>query len=178
MLKIVTRPICTIPGYDGYIPAPEEGSFFKIADGTYMCTLRRDARTVRALAHLLPRDASSGYILQSASTRTDSIRRHITTHIDPKHIRSEDFIDVSGICLPIWHLRAPNISASSLLFYSHPRGRPLAFPLGTHGFIYYYRGDLAHPAGAQVRFRVTANDRPESFATGHDLLLPNGLPWA
>ncbi|KAJ7609395.1 hypothetical protein FB45DRAFT_944371 [Roridomyces roridus] len=41
------------------------------------------------------------------------------------------------------------------------------FPEEARGFFYC----------APVRFRCTPSSSPSSFAAGHDLLLPNGLPW-
>lgn len=64
----------------------------------------------------------------------------------------------------------------------------MSFPPKTHGFLYYtapshmdssppqHTDDLSHELG-QIRFRITASDDPVTFASGKDLLMPNGLPW-
>lgn len=182
-MKIIEKPECIIPGYDGFVPTPEEGSLIKTAwgGGIYKCVIGLSARRIRALAHLMPRDSPSGYVSQSASKQIDRVfRRRIITEVNPERVRSGDFIDVSGIVYPACYLQDAETCAPFSLYYHTPHGvrRPLPFPLGTHGFLYYHRGDPAHLAEAQLRFRVTTDDRQESFATGRDLLLPNGLPWA
>ncbi|OBZ75001.1 hypothetical protein A0H81_05069 [Grifola frondosa] len=50
------------------------------------------------------------------------------------------------------------------------------FPPQAGGFFYYYSSPRAPIAGA-IRFRITQDGSPTSFASGTDLLLPSGLPW-
>ncbi|OBZ74624.1 hypothetical protein A0H81_05071 [Grifola frondosa] len=53
----------------------------------------------------------------------------------------------------------------------------VAFPPGTHGFLYYWSPPRVPLAGA-VRFRITKDSEPESFDQGSDLRVRNGtLPW-
>jgi hypothetical protein len=53
----------------------------------------------------------------------------------------------------------------------------VSFPQDTGGFLYYRRPPPgAHDLAGCVRFRVTNDPDPASFARGHDLLV-RGVPW-
>jgi hypothetical protein len=60
---------------------------------------------------------------------------------------------------------------------SRCRASPPPFPPGTAGFLYAHTVP-GHPAAGAVRMRLVPTRDPTHFATGTDLLLPNGLPWA
>ncbi|KAJ7882287.1 hypothetical protein B0H13DRAFT_928553 [Mycena leptocephala] len=45
------------------------------------------------------------------------------------------------------------------------------------GFLYYHKGPQAAPLEGSIRFRITPNRAPSSFALGQDLLWQSGLPW-
>lgn len=49
--------------------------------------------------------------------------------------------------------------------------------MNTSGFLYLHRTAGAPDAAAEVRFRVTRDSDPKSFATGSDLIF-NGVPWS
>lgn len=53
----------------------------------------------------------------------------------------------------------------------------IPFPAGTAGFFYFHRPAGAPPAAGEVRFRITRDADPGSFAAGADLRV-HGLPWA
>ena len=67
-------------------------------------------------------------------------------------------------------------SGSMMVFYGSRKKVNYPFPPETHGFFYYWANpDI--PAEGQIRFRVTRDSDPSSFANGHDLLGMDGLPW-
>lgn len=50
-------------------------------------------------------------------------------------------------------------------------------PPGTHGFLYYRPPPpWAHDLAGEIRFRITKDSNPSSFATGRDLFV-QGIPW-
>lgn len=51
------------------------------------------------------------------------------------------------------------------------------FPNSQKGFFYYHTKPTPSPYSGQLRFRLTPVADPDSWASGSDLLLPNGLPW-
>ena len=55
--------------------------------------------------------------------------------------------------------------------------RARRFPPGTRGFFYYYHDPTTPPLAGELRFRVTRDRDPSLFASGHDLLGDNGIPW-
>lgn len=92
-------------------------------------------------------------------------------------------------------LYRPSLSAADFLNFSNARSPPVPckgtsrparvvywsnqrFPPNCSGFLYYDAVDAEHPASGQIRFRVTGSPDPASFGRGHDLLRPNGRPWA
>ncbi|GJE95627.1 hypothetical protein PsYK624_118130 [Phanerochaete sordida] len=75
--------------------------------------------------------------------------------------------------------RAPSCSTTISFGAPYPWWRNLQFPPGTSGFLYFQPPhEGLHPLSGQVRFRVTSSASPSSFASGHDLLQPHGMPWA
>ncbi|KAK0445024.1 uncharacterized protein EV420DRAFT_1648541 [Desarmillaria tabescens] len=91
--------------------------------------------------------------------------------LNPKALTESDFRDLSG--------RVSDGPLGYRFRYYWPGGRrtSLAFPNQTAGYYYYWtHSDLPATAG-QLRFRVTPTNDPSLFASGSDLLKPNGMPW-
>lgn len=185
MHKIIDPPICTIPGYDGYIPPPKEGSLLARAFGetAYEIVINPANKSTSALGYLLPSVSSAGYISHPSVKRPSNRLKYTITNLDPTRIRSGDFVDISGqvTTSPLYR---PEGGATTLNIPYVPnpwlisRDKRPNFPLGTHGFFYIHCEDPSHPGTAQLRFRVTRDSHPDSFALGHDLTSCNGLPWA
>ncbi|THH04129.1 hypothetical protein EW146_g10258, partial [Bondarzewia mesenterica] len=99
-------------------------------------------------------------------------------NLDPQHITSSDFRDISGLFGTRFYVETFEETPQQI-FYERTRGYPFLlsrFPPGTHGFLYYHRQTGGTEEG-QVRFRITKDANPTSFAEGEDLLLRKGFPW-
>lgn len=107
-------------------------------------------------------------------------------NLEPHMLRTEDFVDISNQK----RVNFSRISSSVHRSYEKSRLRYagldaikyIPFPAGTRGFLYYYiPDDLPEPLSSiagELRFRLTMDNRPESFGEGVDLCTPDGLPWA
>lgn len=184
VLKIVD-PISPVnDNYDGYVPMPKEGELLSFNYGkTPAWRFANDGRSITAgLQHLLTSPdgghvthvvskqglSSAGIDLGQTSSKAsiDTLR---SDRLTPSH-----FMDLSGrINIDVTLTRQPMVTNSRLL-YSHLGTAQGSFPLGSHGFLYCY----TYWEFPEARFRVTSSEDPGTFAAGHDLLLPNGLPWA
>ncbi|KAM5537477.1 hypothetical protein V8D89_008804 [Ganoderma adspersum] len=104
-------------------------------------------------------------------------RRRIST-LDPTKLTPDDYVDLS--CRYSVHVTLsahdynPAYNASASI---SPTGWPdRTFPPDIRGFL-YYRAPWGPPLAGELRFRVTPTPDPASFATGSDLVAPNGVPW-
>jgi len=61
--------------------------------------------------------------------------------------------------------------------YEYGSHRNLPFPPDSFGWLYFYRRADRPTITGEVRFRLTLSGNPKDFASGSDLLLPDGLPW-
>ncbi|KAF8871894.1 hypothetical protein BD779DRAFT_1680046 [Infundibulicybe gibba] len=112
-------------------------------------------------------------------TKYNIIKRVVST-LDPLHLQSSDFMDISNAVQPALTLpgeERPGVALRIVLYYYGGKGQP--FPDNTRGF-FYYRRLPGLPSGASaLRFRVTPGTEPSpaNFDAGEDLLLPFGVPW-
>ena len=102
--------------------------------------------------------------------------------LDPTKLTPRDHINLS-------HLIRANVvfvpSTPTPGNVSGPRGFVIrathllndGFPPNTTGFLYYHVPPYSSPLAGEVRFRITPSSDPDSFATGSDLLMENGVPW-
>ena len=100
--------------------------------------------------------------------------------LNQHHLRKSDFVKlVSKFSVCQVENIEQGVSAYSekmQVTYGSRQNVHLPFPPETHGFFYYWANpDI--PAEGQIRFRVTRDSDPSSFANGHDLLGMDGLPW-
>ncbi|KAK7056091.1 hypothetical protein R3P38DRAFT_3385802 [Favolaschia claudopus] len=102
--------------------------------------------------------------------------------LNPTALVSTDHLDISQKLTIQLHFRQPNTKPKSQetdsvnVYFLNMRAR-LPFPPRTSGFLYFHRPANAAPLEGSVRFRLTSSSSPSSFETGHDLLLPLGVPW-
>ncbi|KAJ7132508.1 hypothetical protein C8R44DRAFT_849945 [Mycena epipterygia] len=96
----------------------------------------------------------------------------ILSTLNPELLKSGDAVDPSGKT----HLALRFSGGRSPLSYTaNHQGIP--FPAFSRGFLYYHSHSWRIPLEASLRFRVTLDNNPSSFARGRDLLTPWGLPW-
>ncbi|THH13840.1 hypothetical protein EW146_g6422, partial [Bondarzewia mesenterica] len=98
-------------------------------------------------------------------------------NLDPRHITSSDFHDISGLLYPRFYAGTVPENFQQI-YYESTGGNPsvlIRFPSGTHGFLYYHRRTGIEEG--QLRFRITKDANPTSFAEGKDLLFRKALPW-
>ncbi|KAF7364169.1 hypothetical protein MSAN_01076200 [Mycena sanguinolenta] len=105
--------------------------------------------------------------------------QHLLSTLNSSRLTPSDYLDLSkrdGITV-----RFPN----SPYVRDTPKGKlryqsvdqHIPFPAQASGFLYYYRDPDAAPLEGSIRFRITPDRSPSSFALGHDLILPSGMPW-
>ncbi|KAJ7726847.1 hypothetical protein DFH07DRAFT_970376 [Mycena maculata] len=108
--------------------------------------------------------------------RTRGAPRRIVSTLTPSLLTNADHLDICGIygvSLSFPH----TIDPAFKMYYERRGNKSFRFPPHTHGF-FYFGPRLGLPAlAASLRFRCTPTAHPSSFDDGHDLLLPNGLPW-
>jgi hypothetical protein len=136
--------------------------------------------TFRALLTNMPGMEVAGYMPQLVSKRkegpTTGILRPIK-RLDPNKLVVEDLIDLSGASqVRIRPDAITGLQGTLRVEYTHRRDGPYkAFPVHTFGFMYFHRHP--DPICSELRFRVMPASNEHTFDAGHDLLLPNGLPW-
>ncbi|KAJ7458590.1 hypothetical protein FB451DRAFT_581593 [Mycena latifolia] len=105
----------------------------------------------------------------------------IISTLTPSRLKPSDYLDLS-------HSRsiAPAFPASRsasgdqllLITYGYrSQNTRIPFPANTRGFLYYRSGHPLAPLSGSIRFRLTLDDSPSSFARGTDLMGPSGFPW-
>ncbi|TFK52877.1 hypothetical protein OE88DRAFT_1313113 [Heliocybe sulcata] len=112
-----------------------------------------------------------------AAANPNSRRALLLRTLDPRWLRTEDFVVLSG--RPQKALRvlaAPEIQGSHVSYRSEGT-TPLPFPPDTQGFLYFHLDADAPALAGQVRFRITTSSDPATFPEGRDLQLPDGRPW-
>lgn len=118
------------------------------------------------------------WLQKSHGSRTFRSSQNIST-LDYKRILDSDFIDLSNRSyLAVRYARVSAILSpyDRRTVATSTRFGICKFPPGTRGFLYFHQIDGGHPAAGTIRFRCT-EDR-SSFASGQDLLLPDGYPWS
>ncbi|EKM60268.1 uncharacterized protein PHACADRAFT_246140 [Phanerochaete carnosa HHB-10118-sp] len=109
----------------------------------------------------------------------------VITTVNPAKLTGDCFRDFSGLKLA--SLRFQDVGSSSRTwrrtrgYLGHIKNGPngyIPFPPRTHGFLYYHPPPpWAHDLAGEIRFRITKDSDPSSFASGHDLLA-QGMPWS
>jgi hypothetical protein len=162
------------PSYDGHLPLPIVGDFLRGPNGQ-PAQVHLESPSHSPLAILLQKTPSPGFIGPLVGTNahpgdsSQERRRHIVSNLDLEKLDPADFLDLSGREQTIVHV----LGGLSYIKYYRPSSAPdtlVPFPTGAHGFLYAAKT-------TQLRFRVTKDTDPASFASGHDLLRPNGRPW-
>ncbi|KAJ7452812.1 hypothetical protein FB451DRAFT_1282155 [Mycena latifolia] len=112
---------------------------------------------------------------KSRSGRKGRSPANIISTLIPSRIKPRDFLDPSHkISVTVRFPVSPTPSPKSQgLRY----GVELPFPDRTRGFLYYYFDPEGAPLEGSIRFRVTADNSPSSFASGQDLVARSGFPW-
>ncbi|KAF8884625.1 hypothetical protein BD779DRAFT_1536154 [Infundibulicybe gibba] len=115
------------------------------------------------------------YLQSPPLTRHRRTKRVIST-LDQRMLRHSDFCDISNLTTSVVTIRSSTLGCARLKYCaSRKRGekfRDLTFPVGTHGFFYYYSPPGLPYFAGEVRFRITPSTDPASFATGVDLSTP------
>lgn len=100
--------------------------------------------------------------------------------LNPARLRSSDFVRLKRV-FPICRVKNTEQGVSlyskrmGIIYGSRQNGfQP--FPPETDGFFYYWANPES-PVDGQIRFRVTRDSDPSSFAAGFDLLGVDGLAW-
>lgn len=96
--------------------------------------------------------------------------------LSPSRLETGDFLDLSGRLQR--HIPVGTAAKFSILSWYRGGKSDGRFPPETAGFLYYSVPPVGHPLCGEVRFRITKNQDPRSFADGVDLLLPTSRPWA
>ena len=92
--------------------------------------------------------------------------------LNPAKFTRLDYADISFV--KVAHFKCENALPGRFFRFFYPDRR---FPPNTGGFLYLHRPpDWVPPLAYEIRFRVTNNSDPSSFASGHDLRWA-GLPW-
>lgn len=100
--------------------------------------------------------------------------------MDPRRLSGSDWVDLSNLSRPrlnTSHSEALQSPVTRIHFFEIVRGL-IPFPAETHGFLYFVPAphETAQLA-SEIRFRITRNNDPSSFAAGNDLLNTDFTPW-
>jgi hypothetical protein len=170
ILKALT-PIAPVDAsYDGYVPMPTVGDLLRNPNGEPVQVQITGRQS--ALAILLRGVPGAGYISPLVAARgfqrvSPQVPRSVVVlNLDPGKIDPADFLDLTGKKYSVVHVLGRELE----LQYDKQPKPTIHFPTGTHGFLYA-------TDGFTLRFRVTKDAQPASFALGHDLLLPTGQAW-
>lgn len=170
--EILGVPVVTAPGYNGRIPAPREGELlsYNFGNTPWRSLVHEDSAGLQYL--LTSQDQGHVTPVGSQDIVGEDDGLGIFLKIDTIHkdrLRSSHFMDLSGKSQVRIFPVGPKTDVYHDIIYCPSE----VFPIGSHGFLY------CHTAGEcpEVRFRVTPRDDPNTFSSGHDMVLPNGLPW-
>jgi hypothetical protein len=175
VLQIIETPTPKDPNYDGHIPIPRAGQLLESNGGhvwrfafpgpsniiEHLPATYISAKRIRPIR---PSLSSSSWQVIPKVTKLKTVH-----HLSPDNLAPEDFMDFTDGTRVLLNRDRLHIS-----YY------PSALvPAGSAGFFYVHLPDPAHPIGATLRFKVTNNPDPSSFAIGRDLCLPGpeNLPW-
>jgi hypothetical protein len=116
-------------------------------------------------------------VTEAKVSRPPGCRKHRWLRtLDPALLDREDLIDFSNTQTPRIPLQNCYGPDKFQIKYMKHNKRIIPFPSGTFGYLYFH----AHPDPicSRLRFRIISMSRNfQTFDAGHDLLLPNGLPW-
>ncbi|KAJ7769925.1 hypothetical protein B0H16DRAFT_1686028 [Mycena metata] len=114
--------------------------------------------------------------------RAEVARPQTISSLNPLELRSKDYIDASGLeplNIVFHHTRGSDQLWYNLSRISNSESREsLPFPPASKGFLYYHN-DLHSPFESGLRLRLTSGNGspPSLFASGQDLVAPDGAPW-
>jgi hypothetical protein len=190
--------------YDVHLSPPRESKLWpgigkKPWDFAYMDTASTRAlkEFVAATSHLQPQvPAQSSTATErtsrsnDAGTASQALEQHSTFHIHalrPDKLTAEDHVaDLSKYVglqfAPAVDITNPQAQEQPphLTLRYQPKSSSGTFP-PVKGFFYVHLEDPAHPVSATIRFRVTSDADPSSFAQGTDLMRPKHgeveVPW-
>ena len=105
-------------------------------------------------------------------------RARVIKTLDSSRLSRSDFLDFSNRkVLSIYSENIPSESKSLFRFLRQSGGQVLPFPAGTQGFLYFRPQPSRRWFASEVRFRMTRDESPSSFASGRDLNFPDFTPW-
>lgn len=115
----------------------------------------------------------------SKATRGGPPRKRIIQTLDSSRLSPSDYLDLSDSkSIVVYSGGIPSGAKSEFRFLIH-RKSTVPFPADTRGFLYFQ--PHSHPSrrwfGSEIRFRITQDEDPSSFAAGKDLCLPNCTSW-
>ncbi|KAJ7148378.1 hypothetical protein C8R46DRAFT_1065351 [Mycena filopes] len=115
------------------------------------------------------------FTIQSGNTNHET---QVLSTLNPGALQPSDYLDLSGLHFRYIAFEPATKGLNPALYYDKPaRGVFPKFPPQSAGFLYFLRAPDDRPLEGTLRFRLSADERPSSFDTGKDLLLPTGLPW-
>ncbi|KAG6908768.1 hypothetical protein DXG01_003380 [Tephrocybe rancida] len=130
-----------------------------------------------SILRLLPSKTNPTYV-PSADPKTVQLSRavkeiartrpNVFSTLDPRRLRTSDFLDLS-------HTRDPTVNHNARLTYDSASRLP--FPPATQGFLYLHHDPSFPPLDAEIRFRVAHSNAPAQFQTGKDFVGRDGKTW-
>lgn len=177
--KVLEPAVLTAPGYNHYVPAPEEGELLSHKFGEV--PWRNHATEGGAgLQHLLT-SQDQGHVTRVSShglsEQTKNLCYPSVRTLRPDRLKTSDFVDLSG--RTIVQMSLADSDGDSHHRFTYTQSKKLSqkrfFPIGSHGFLYCHTVD---GQAQEIRFRVTPSDDPRTFSAGRDMELPSGLPWS
>lgn len=175
--KILKPVTCVRESYDGYIAQPREGQVLATRFGQKPICVQLKGAATASLRSLLPA-GTPGYISKNPTSPMLPGGKHTINTLCPDGLDESNFMDISGVLAVNPAVQPVQSVAKKLQIRYAFNCCPTPFPLGTHGFFYYVRPKPEQPISGEVRFRITPDADPAGFTRGHDLLRPNGMPWA
>ncbi|KAJ7609392.1 hypothetical protein FB45DRAFT_1038835 [Roridomyces roridus] len=97
--------------------------------------------------------------------------------LKPELLLPYDYLDIAHVRRTRLFFQNGSIDLSETVHYLSEDRIYTPFPEDARGFFYCAPRHGLPALASSVRFRCTPSPFPSSFATGYDLLLPNGLPW-
>ncbi|KAJ7458586.1 hypothetical protein FB451DRAFT_1507970 [Mycena latifolia] len=109
----------------------------------------------------------------------------IISTLTPSRLKSSDLLDIStsrtiAVIFPLSHSASGDRFELVYAYRSTEMSlsRRIPFPANTRGFLYFHLGHQSAALSGSIRFRLTPDDSPSSFARGDDLVGPSGFPWS
>lgn len=137
-------------------------------------------------SHVVFIDFQVSLFVSSKTPYNTHARKHILIQtLNPSTLSNDDFLILSGavqktVWLPMsFNDNMPTAYTLKHVHYSMSdyKKTKTIFSMNSSGFLYLHKTAGAPDAAAEVRFRVTQDSDPKSFATRNDLIF-NGVPWS